>query len=497
MKSTSPVGFQELHSARLRLDVRARTVTWTVGKTTNDYRSQSPGYLGFIAYLVAARLDGSASGYRTDADIMAEAPGWTRVTKLPSVGTKVWKIVTALRDRGLSIIDCPNGPTSSPWRISVGSEQIEIVDHEALHVLLSERSELHQALEPCAPGPPVFDGEPTPEALAAVEDLIERGSGGGCWVSIAEEAMDRAARSRDPRVRADSQRVRAMWFRRMGRLGEAEKRAQEALDYFVDRDTADARICAAACLNELGAVAYRRGAHALANERFKQELAVLQGLDGQRAACGRSRALYCLALAAWRTDDVDRGIGWAREARAAAEAVGDEVGRWIARAVELRLTVHRGPHERSSHALRRLEEASQLVPATAPAAVILTRRLLLEALLVFGDEQRADRLALAIIRDAGTMGSARDVDGVVRLLKLYGRPLLQELPRSLAATSHDQLQDHKHVDRTYGATGRLIRWDGEEESSGGTASQTAKVPRPSTDGPHDSRTGADDGVPRG
>jgi len=433
-------------------------LTLRSGDETKRVLLRSTGYLGFAAYLVDARIGGIKNGFRSDSEIMACAPGWTRVRTPRAVRTKVWKISSAWVEAGLPILEAPNGITLPPWRIGVAPDSIAVSDLLALRQLLGGRQDLREEEEARSRAPSLPGCEPDKAALQAAEDMIRRGGGVGDARRFAQETLLRATGARDPWLPAEAARIEASLLLREGKLVRAKRRACDALAYFDEPGTKDSQRVADA-LDVLGAIAYRKGKYVEANELFAREHEILFSMDSAGADSRRTRALWCRALVALRTREFEQGMGWAHQARLAAERAGDPVGSCIAEAVELRIMAHRGGARDALDAVEELERLTRLVPATHPYAVIFCRRLLLEVLYLVEDLPAADRLAIAIVRDAEALGSARDLDAVIRLLRRHRRPALADIPPRVLSFRRDELKDWEMIDAAAVALGLPVKLD--------------------------------------
>jgi hypothetical protein len=165
-----------------------------------------------------------------------------------------------------------------------------------------------------------------------------------------------------------------------------------------------------------------------------------------------------MALTALRFKDHKDGTRYARDARKAAEAEGDQVGVIVARAVELRIVATKADVEPRGTAADRLSELAHLVPAVDAAALVFVRRLLVETLYLADADRQADRLALAVFRDAKAIDSARDADAVLSLLKLHKRhEVLHTLKEHARLPKHDQIDDWQLIADAARPLGRKVR----------------------------------------
>lgn len=414
---------------RLELHVEARLLVVGIAGSDRRLRLGSTPRAGLACYLVSRRIRGTNDGWTSEVDILAEAPGWSRSTAPTSVG----KRISEFRDTNdivAAVIQSPRGCTIPPWRIGPDADRIVVADPDALECLLAERVQLRHAYE-------------TPQAPRSINERalllsIEEELGSGMLSAGAEKLLAELLTSPDGFVRSVAARLDATRLRRAGALALAGKRAQFAHVYFTTGATNDPEQSAAS-LNELGAIAYRRGQLFEARTHFLAELSLLDNVEARARERGRARCLSCLALTAFRGADAasDR---WAQEAIAAADAAGDDAGRCIARAVELRILANRG---QAADAAERLGRLALLVPVTDPAAALLIRRLYAEALYICGEAPMADEIAMAVFLDAKKLGSARDLDATVRLLRVHGRnEVLSEVPPECSPANRDRLDDY-------------------------------------------------------
>lgn len=429
---------------RVELHVEARVLVVTIAGRDRRLRFGSTPRAGLASYLVSRRIHGANDGWTSEIDILAEAPGWDPSTAPASVG----KRISEFRDTSnlaAAVIESPRGCTIPPWRIGPDPHRITVADPEAFERLLAQRAHLRRAHETLQAAPTIDE--------RAVLHQIEQELGSGMLSAPSEKLLAELLLSPDGFVRAKAARLDATRLRRAGALALAGERGRFAHVYFTTAGTSDPEQAAAA-LNELGAVEYRRGQIVEARTHFLAELALLDSVEAPARSRGRARCLSCLALTAFRDADAasDR---WAQEAIAAADAAGDDAERCIARAVELRILANRG---QAADAAERLGRLALLVPVTDPAAALLIRRLYAESLYICGEAPLADEVAMAVFLDAKKLGSARDLDATVRLLRLHGRKeVLAEVPPECLPANRDRLDDYGMIGSNIGRRDPVTR----------------------------------------
>lgn len=411
-------------------------------------RLRTARQLGVYAFLIDARLrDGAGDqlGYRSAKHILARAPGVARLD-VDGLGEAMWRLMEHDSSVGV-VIQARGGATVGPWRIAVDPACIEVDDVAGLERVVAAREEapLRVAELPA-------DKREIEEELAELEWIVNHG---GKLSESRRAFLRHALTSVDVNTRREARRLEALLLRLEGALVPARSQAAQVLAALLDDPNRDP-IRLAVAMNELGLIAYREADYQAAQSEFERELGVLRdaGLAGQPDI---SRPLRCIALVHLRRGDIEPAARAAREAEEAANRASDASGRWLARAVGLRVLANRGGPGDAYHAMQMLERAALLAPVTDPTTLLFIRRIHLEVLYSLGDHQvdeivdqsfvgsLADRpsardAAQASLRDSLALGSRRDLDAVIRLVREHGQAnLLSEFPALLDTAPRDSI----------------------------------------------------------
>lgn len=391
--------------------------------------------LGLVTYLVAARVrDGSseAGGWRYDADVATEAPGWYAGNS-GAIGRRIFDFCGQY-DLVKDVLSSPNGATIPPWRIATEPRNIVIADPGALTRLLGEQRALLTSL----PSPTVASSERDAALINELEERIIR----GVITSLDETRMEQLLRTPDLTLRARASRVDAMRLRRLGKLAAAERRADAAIALLAGAVGTPLELAAAH--DEAGAIAYHENDMDDALAHFRVELSLLsQVQDATARAGGLARCMRWVAFTTLRTGDAATASRAAAEAETFAAEAADEGEVALSRIATLRVLAHQG---QAHDAVHQLAYVSLVAPVTHPAVVLMARRFYAEALYLSGQAEQADVLALVVSSDARTLGLAREADAVANLLRFHRRKdALDALSARDRSMKRDRLDDWQLV----------------------------------------------------